>query len=299
MGRRQQKKRKNSDIIFILIFLAGLSLLLYPTVSNFWNSMHQSYAIGDYTQAVDNGDREKNAQLLADARSYNWELYDLDSIYDMDEAWLARYNETLNVVGNGIMGYVEIPAIDCTLPIYHGTSEAVLQVAIGHIEWTSLPVGGESTHSVISGHRGLPSAELLTHIDRLEVGDAFYIHVLDEVLKYRVDDIAVVEPEDTSRLQITEGKDYVTLVTCTPYGINSHRLLVRGARELEGGWTKEQEVVFGDEMQPVELTYVVPAALALLVAAIAVVTVAAEVQHRRAKQKRMQRRRLRKEGDKP
>ncbi|MBE6961946.1 MAG: class C sortase [Ruminococcaceae bacterium] len=299
MQRRKQKKGKPSDIIFILIFLAGLSLLLYPTISNFWNSMHQSYAIGDYTQAVDDGDREKKEMLLTDARGYNQELYKLGSIYDMDEAWLARYNETLNVVGNGIMGYVEIPAINCTLPIYHGTSEAVLQVAIGHIEWTSLPVGGESTHSVISGHRGLPSAELLTHIDRLEVGDAFYIHVLDEVLKYRVDDIAVVEPEDTSRLQIAEGKDYVTLVTCTPYGINSHRLLVRGARELEGGWTEGQEIILGDEVQPVELTYVVPAVLVLLVAVIAGTVWAAEVHHQHAKQKRIERRRLRKEGGKP
>ena len=257
---RQKKKNRGSDALLILIFLAGLSLLLYPVVSNFWNARVQSNAIADYAHAIDNSDRTKAEQLLAEARSYNDSLLSRDGSVDMDEEWKAEYNKLLNVTGTGIMGYVDIPCINCKLPIYHGTDEAVLQVAIGHLEWTSLPVGGPSTHAVISGHRGLPTAELLTHLDRMETGDRFYLHILGEVLEYRVDDISVVLPNDTSRLRVVAGEDYVTLVTCTPYGINSHRLLVRGAR-VENSTAASRQLYLTNELRPVSLVYVIPLTL--------------------------------------
>jgi len=258
---KQKKTNRGSDALLILIFLAGLSLLLYPVVSNFWNARVQSNAIADYAQAIDNSDRTKAEQLLAQARSYNDSLLSRDGSVDMDEEWKAEYNKLLNVTGTGIMGYVDIPCINCKLPIYHGTDESVLQVAVGHLEWTSLPIGGPSTHAVISGHRGLPSAELLTHIDRLETGDKFYLHVLGEELEYRVDDIAVVLPNDTSRLRVVAGEDYVTLVTCTPYGINSHRLLVRGTRVQNGAAATSGQLYLTNELRPVSLVYVIPLTL--------------------------------------
>ncbi|MBQ3557492.1 MAG: class C sortase [Oscillospiraceae bacterium] len=258
---KRKKKNKGTDVLLILIFLAGLSLLLYPVVSNFWNARVQSNAIADYAQAVDNSDRTQAEQMLAAARSYNDSLLSRDGTVDMDETWQAEYSELLNVAGTGIMGYVDVPCINCKLPIYHGTDESVLQVAVGHLEWTSLPVGGSSTHAVISGHRGLPSAELLTHIDRLETGDRFYIHVLGEALEYRVDDIAVVLPNDTSRLRVVAGEDYVTLVTCTPYGINSHRLLVRGTRVQNSAGATSEQLYLTNELRPVSLVYVIPLTL--------------------------------------
>lgn len=258
---KQKKKNRGSDALLILIFLAGLSLLLYPVVSNFWNARVQSNAIADYAQAIDNSDRAQAEQMLAEARSYNDSLLSRDGSVDMDEAWQAEYNSLLNMTGTGIMGYVDIPCINCKLPIYHGTDESVLQVAIGHLEWTSLPVGGSSTHAVISGHRGLPSAELLTHLDRMEIGDRFYIHVLGEVLEYRVDDISVVLPNDTSRLRVVSGEDYVTLITCTPYGINSHRLLVRGARVQDSTAATSRQLYLTNEVRPVGLVYVIPLTL--------------------------------------
>ncbi|MBQ3134816.1 MAG: class C sortase [Oscillospiraceae bacterium] len=236
-------------------------MLLYPAVSNFWNARVQSNAIADYVQAIDNSDRTQAEQMLAAARSYNDSLLSRAGTVDMDETWQAEYSELLNVAGTGIMGYVDIPCINCKLPIYHGTDESVLQVAVGHLEWTSLPVGGPSTHAVISGHRGLPSAELLTHIDRLETGDKFYLHVLGEELEYRVDDIAVVLPNDTSRLRVVAGEDYVTLVTCTPYGINSHRLLVRGARMQNSAGATSGQLYLTNELRPVSLVYVIPLTL--------------------------------------
>ena len=225
-----KSKRIITNLIVVLIFLVGLSLLLYPTVSNYINTKNQSYAIVSYDKNAAQLDKEKYEKIMADAREYNRTMGTYQNNFALDESRTALYNSLLNISDDGIMGYVDIPCINCKLPIYHGTNEAVLRVAIGHVEWSSLPVGGESTHSVISGHRGLPSAELLTHIDRLELGDTFYINVLNEKLEYRVDSINVVLPEDTSKLEIVEGQDYVTLVTCTPYGVNTHRLLVRGTR---------------------------------------------------------------------
>ena len=226
------KKKGNHliTILLVLIFLLGLSLLLYPAVSDYWNSKHQTRAIAVYSEEVSGLDKEQYQALWADAAAYNASLRERDNAYLLTEEQKAAYEQLLNVSGLGIMGYIEIPSIDCSLPIYHGTEESVLQIAIGHLEWSSLPVGGESTHCVLSGHRGLPSAKLFTNLDKLQEGDVFLLRVLDEVLTYEVDQILIVEPQEIAALQIAEGEDYCTLVTCTPYGINTHRLLVRGHR---------------------------------------------------------------------
>ena len=223
-------KKHGSTILLILIFLIGLSLLLYPTFADWWNSFHQSRAIASYSEVVANMDDERYAEIWDAAWAYNQSLVNRPNSYLLSDAQRAEYNALLNVGDNGIMGYVEIPILDVTLPIYHGTDAAVLQVAVGHLDWTSLPVGGTGSHCVVSGHRGLPSARLFTDLDKMEVGDVFLLRVLDEVLTYQVDQILIVEPQETDELLIQEGKDLCTLVTCTPYGINSHRMLVRGRR---------------------------------------------------------------------
>ena len=183
-----------STIMLILVFLTGLSLLLYPTVSDYWNSTHQSRAIANYAENVAHLDKARYQQLWQEAKDYNAALLERESGFVLPDAQRADYEQLLNVSGLGVMGHVEIPRIDCSLPIYHGTEESVLQIAVGHLEWSSLPVGGESTHCVISGHRGLPSAKLFTNLDQLEKGDIFLLRVLDEVLTYEVDQILIVEP---------------------------------------------------------------------------------------------------------
>ena len=223
-------KKHLSTILLFLVFFIGLSLLLYPTFSDWWNSMHQSRAISTYSEAVATMDNEKYDEIWSAAWEYNRSLIDRPNDYLLSEEQKVQYEALLDIGQNGIMGYIEIPKIDVTLPVYHGTEESVLQVAIGHLEWTSLPVGGESSHCVVSGHRGLPSAKLFTDLDKMEVGDTFLLRVLDEVLTYEVDQILIVEPQETKALMIEEGKDLCTLVTCTPYGINTHRMLVRGHR---------------------------------------------------------------------
>ena len=225
-----KKKSNIINILLVLIFLAGLSLLLYPSVSDYWNSLHQSRAIASYAEEVANLNQEEYERIWNAACEYNASLADRENKYLLSDEQKKEYEELLNVSGLGVMGYIEIPSIKCSLPIYHGTEESILQIAIGHLEWSSLPVGGESTHCVLSVHRGLPSAKLFTDLDKLEEGDIFLLRVLDETLTYEVDQILIVEPEETEALEIEEGKDYCTLVTCTPYGINSHRLLVRGHR---------------------------------------------------------------------
>ena len=219
-----------STILLLFILLIGLSLLLYPTVSDYWNSFHQTRAIATYAENVAKLDNNQYDRLWEDARAYNQALPFRSNPYYLSEEQKTEYESLLDVSGMGVMGYIEIPQIDVSVPIYHGTEESVLQIAVGHLEWTSLPVGGESTHCVLSGHRGLPSAKLFTNLDKLREGDTFLLRVLDEVLTYEVDQILIVEPQETAALQIEEGKDYCTLVTCTPYGINTHRLLVRGHR---------------------------------------------------------------------
>jgi len=229
-------KKKGSTIILILIFIAGLAVMAYPTVSDYWNSFHSSRAIMSYTEAVSAISEEEYDRLYAEAEAYNRKILERGNPFAVSDEEKKEYESLLNIGGNGIMGYIEIPEIKVSLPIYHGTEESVLQVAVGHLEWTSLPVGGASTHCVMSGHRGLPSAKLFTDLDRIVEGDRFLLYILDEVLTYEVDQILIVLPEDVSALQISRDMDYCTLVTCTPYGINTHRILVRGHRvetELE------------------------------------------------------------------
>ena len=226
----KKKKGNFTTLLLILVLLAGLSLLLYPSVSDYWNSFHQTRAIAAYAEEVANLNQDQYDEIWAAAESYNASLTDRVNAYLLSDAQKEEYQQLLNVSGLGVMGYIEIPSIDCSLPIYHGTEESVLQIAVGHLEWSSLPVGGESTHCVLSGHRGLPSAKLFTNLDKLREGDIFLLRILDEVLTYEVDQILIVEPQEVGALQIVEGQDYCTLVTCTPYGINTHRLLVRGHR---------------------------------------------------------------------
>lgn len=224
------KKGSLSTFILILVFLAGLSLLLYPTVSDYWNSLHQTQVVTGYAQQVAGMGNAEYEKLWAEAVSYNEQLLEKADRYHLTDEELEEYEALLRVENTDVIGYIKIPAIDCTLPIYHGTDEAVLQVGVGHIEGTSLPVGGESTHCVLSGHRGLPSARLFTDLDELKVGDTFMLCILDETLTYAVDQIRIVEPSELDELEIREGEDLCTLVTCTPYGVNTHRLLVRGHR---------------------------------------------------------------------
>ena len=230
-------------VILTLVLIVGLSLLLYPMLSDYWNSLHQSKAVAEYAENVANIDQNEYEQLLKAAEEYNEKLRGRDARYHMTADELKEYNELLNIAGNGVMGYIEVPSIGVALPIYHGVDEAVLQIAIGHIEWSSLPIGGESTHSVVSGHRGLPSAKLFSDLDKLKKYDLFIIRVLDETYTYEVDQIRTVEPDDAKDLSVEEGKDLCTLVTCTPYGVNSHRLLVRGHRVDNATVTKTIRVV--------------------------------------------------------
>ena len=222
-------KKNKSTIILILVFFVGLSVMLYPTISDYVNQRNQSRAVASYAQDVDNMTDADYSAYFDAADTFNAQVVaNENALYRPDQ--LTGYNETLDITGTGIMGYITISKIGVELPIYHGTSDSVLQIAAGHLEGTSLPVGGASTHAVISAHRGLPSAKLFTNLDQLEVGDTFTITVLDRVLTYEVDQISIVLPTETDNLKVVDGKDYVTLMTCTPYGINSHRLLVRGRR---------------------------------------------------------------------
>lgn len=203
--------------------------MLYPTVSNWWNERNQSYAIKNFEEHVTELDHEKCEELFASAQEYNAKLRTLSSPFRYYKQ-IEGYEDQLNIAGNGVIGSVTIDKIHVRLPIYHGTNADVLNVGIGHLEGSSLPVGGESTHSVLSGHRGLPSSKLFSDLDKMEIGDIFTVSVLDRTLTYQVDQILVVEPEEMEHLAVVEGKDYCTLLTCTPYGINTHRLLVRGTR---------------------------------------------------------------------
>lgn len=264
------KKKKSgalTTVLLILIFVVGLSLLLYPTVSDYWNSVHQSQVIVSYDKEVDELEQAEFRRLWAEAEAFNENLLERANPYAMTAQEQEIYYRALTTSDNGLMAYLEIPVIDCMLPVRHGTSDDVLQKSVGHIEWTSLPVGGESTHCVLSGHRGLPSSELLTNIDHMEKGDMFYLHVLGETLEYRVDQIAVVEPDDLTLLGIEEGEDYVTLLTCTPYGINSHRLLVRGTR-VSGDGDPGDTVTLPNEVREIDAMYLVPLVLLVLITAV-------------------------------
>ena len=222
--------RAHKTVIFLTLgFLIGVSVLLYPAFSNYWNSKTQSRAIVNYESVLEHLEPENYSAVFQTAYDYNDALRELDfPLRDFEE--VPGYYDTLKIEGSGVIGYVKIEKIGVELPIYHGTSDAVLNIGVGHLEGSSLPVGGESTHSVMSAHRGLPSAKLFTDLDRLEFGDTFQITILDQVLTYQVDQVKVITPREIDDLQIVDGKDYCTLFTCTPYGINTHRLLVRGIR---------------------------------------------------------------------
>ena len=246
---KNKHKQTLSTLLLVLVFLVGLSLLLYPTVSDYWNSLHQSRAIASYAEQVATLDNAAYDALWAEARAYNDTLRTKTDRFTLTDEELAEYNATLNVPGTNVIGYIEIPKIDCYLPIYHGTDEATLQVGVGHLEGSSLPVGGAGTHCVLSGHRGLPSAKLFTDLDQLAEGDTFVLYVLDETLTYEVDQIRIVEPQEVDELAIEDGQDYCTLVTCTPYGINTHRLLVRGHRVENAETDQAAARVSADAMQ--------------------------------------------------
>lgn len=227
---RKWLKKHLVNMILFGIVLIGLGLLAYPTFADWWNSLHQARAIQSYAAAVANLDREEYDRIIAEAEKYNQELSRTGSVWNMQEAQIREYNYQLAIDDSGIMGYIDIPKINIKLPLYHGTDERILNIAIGHIAGTSLPVGGEGTHCVLSGHRGLPSARLFTDLDKVVEGDTWTLTVLDRTYTYECDQIRVVEPTDLSNLAMEPGKDYCTLVTCTPYGVNTHRLLVRGHR---------------------------------------------------------------------
>jgi len=223
-------RRHLLTIALILIFVVGLSVLLYPMVSDYFNSLSQSKVVAQYFKDLADLNEEDFAAILNAAHEYNQTLATNTTRFEPSDEQTAEYENLLNPTGNDLMGTLEIDKIHVRLPIYHGTTEGVLQIGVGHIEGTSLPVGGPGTHAALSGHRGLPSSTLLSDLDQMTVGDTFVLRVLNQVMTYQVDQILTVEPNDTSALAIETGKDYCTLVTCTPYGINTQRLLVRGRR---------------------------------------------------------------------
>lgn len=223
------KKRHIITIALFLGFFIGVFVLLYPTIAEQWNRKVQSHAIADYENIINDMSKENYDQIFADADAYNQAIAQVPYPF-MNYDRVEGYENHLNVAGNGIIGHISIPNISVELPIYHGCSDSVLQIAVGHLPGSSLPVGGEGTHAVLSAHRGLPSARLFTDLDKLQEGDIFTVTVLDRLLTYQVDKISIVDPDQVDSLYTVEGKDYLTLVTCTPYGINSHRLLVRGER---------------------------------------------------------------------
>ncbi|MBQ7186981.1 MAG: class C sortase [Ruminococcus sp.] len=227
--RKEKKKRSISNILLVIIFLVGLSVMLYPVISDWWNSRTQGKVVANYQKAVSDLNKTDEEAILERARKYNRALASLyNPIVDYEQ--IPDYDDILDITGTGVMGVINIPAIGVELPIYHGTSEGVLNIAVGHLQGSSLPVGGRGTHAVISAHRGLPSAKLFTDLDKLIVGDEFTVTVLSTVYTYEVDNIFIVLPSETQNLAIDPGKEQLTLMTCTPYGINTHRLLVRSHR---------------------------------------------------------------------
>ena len=267
-GTGKKKSHRVSNTILVLILLAGIAIAAYPAFSDYWNSMHQTRAIQSYAERVAELDNEEYTAVWEAALDYNRRLAENPNPWAMEDEDIEDYERQLNVDGTGNMGFISIPKIDVNLPLYHGTSDAVLQTSIGHIDGTSLPAGSVhpdpddfskveyASHSVLSGHRGLPSAKLFSDLDAMEVGDVFYLTILDQTLTYQVDKISVILPEDSSELSLFPGKDYCTLMTCTPYGINTHRLLVRGVR-VENDKELLDVRVTADALK-VEPLYVVP-----------------------------------------
>ena len=281
-GTRRSHARRRiglSSIALAVVFLVGLGLLLYPTVSNWWNSRRQSQAIVEYTEQTSAMDEAHVAELLEAARQYNAGLAADEGRFTPTPADTTEYEHLLDVSDTGIMGYLEIPKLDVSTPIYHGTDASVLQSGAGHLEGSSLPVGGKGTHTVLSGHRGLPSSKLFTDLDDLEQGDVFMIHVLDRTLTYQVDQIVTVDPYDMDDLAIDPNQDYCTLVTCTPYGINTQRLLVRGHRIPNRTAAQADAAPQAEATSPIRIAVIV--AIVVAVAAIATVVTVRLVRHRR------------------
>lgn len=245
-------KKHLPTIIVAVIFLCGLSLFLYPTVSNLYNQHLNNKLIGEYKEVFSSTTPEEFNEAMKDAVAFNENRGNEEKLKELG----LTYENVLNAADNSVMGYIEIPKISVSLIIYHTIEENVLQKGIGHVPETHLPVGGKNTHCVLAGHTGLPSAKLLTNIDHLKVGDRFYIHVLNEVLEYKIDDVSVVEPDEVSRLNVISGKDCVTLVTCTPYGVNSHRLLVRGVR-VDGSDLSAKEDGIVNELLNIDMKYLI------------------------------------------
>ena len=245
---------RKSTVILLISFFIGLSVLLYPSISSYWNSKTQSEAIVDYESMLANYKPEDYSAIFEAADDYNRRLRELEYPF-VHHAQVEGYWETLDISGTGMMGYLTVPKISQELPVYHGTGDAVLSIAAGHYQGSSLPVGGESTHSVVSAHRGLPTAVLFAHLDRMEIGDIFYFTILDRTITYEVDQIRIVEPHDTSLVEIEQGKDYCTLLTCTPYGINTQRLLVRG-HQIDA--TQKKNIYIANEAYRVDSMIVMP-----------------------------------------
>ena len=248
-------KSKKVTVILLVSFFIGLSVLLYPTISSYWNSKTQSEAIVDYEKILASFTPEDYTNIFIAADEYNKSLASLDfPLVDYGKIE-DTYWKTLDISGTGMMGYVSIPKINQELPIYHGTADEVLSNAAGHLQGTSLPVGGENTHCIVSAHRGLPTATLFTHLDRMEIGDTFSFTILDKTFTYQVDQIRIVDPDDTELIQLAKGKDYCTLLTCTPYGINTQRLLVRG---YQVDATQKNNLYIANEAYRIETLVVMP-----------------------------------------
>ncbi len=285
-------KKYLTRILVVLLFLAGLGMLMYPMISNMWNNHRQNVLMSSYENSVkekeDSGEIDYEAEWQ---KAYDFNNGLLPSILpdsfaigdaagEQDEAYMS----CLNIAGDSTMGIIEIPKIDVKLPILHTTTDEVLEKAAGHLEGSSLPVGGENTHAVISAHRGLPSATLFTNLDKLEIGDNFYIHVLDDTLQYEVDQIETVEPDDTSLLMVEKGQDLVTLLTCTPYGVNTHRLLVRGHRVPYNAETMEEEAK--NSVGSLRTNYVLWVVVGLAITAVFIVLLAYRERKRAKKSKK-------------
>ncbi len=279
------KKKENKDrwinILLIIVFIVGLGILLYPSVSDWWNRRVSTQAIASYNKSLDNLTEEDYSAYFNAAEKYNEAIRELGSnaAISSPQSVEADYWETLDITGTGIMGYVVIDKINVQLPVYHGTEESVLQIGAGHLQGTSLPIGGEGTHSVLSAHRGLPSAKMFTNLDELEEGDTFTVNVLNEVLTYEVDKISIILPEQIENLYIEDGKDYCTLMTCTPYGINTHRMLVRGVR-VE---TKGKRVNISAEAYRVD-TFIVATLMAALILLVILIWVHFKTRRKQEKQ---------------
>ena len=228
-GKKKKKHVSFSTILLVVILLVGVVVFLYPMISDWWNSMHATKAISNYVNAVEEMSKKEKAKILKAAKRYNNSRPNGVN-FNLSEEDYAKYEKILDITGTGVMGYIQVPSIGVDLPIYHTVDEGILQIAVGHIPGSSFPIGGKRTHAVLSGHRGLPSAKLFSDLDKLKEGDIFTVTVLDRVVTYQADQIRIVLPEETDELAIVDGKDYCTLSTCTPYGINTHRILLRGRR---------------------------------------------------------------------